>query len=61
MKEKVKITGLPRGGINFREWTRSDVARWWQLIRADHHTTKDKEDIERLRKQYKLNRFYKFN
>jgi hypothetical protein len=57
---KIKIIGKPIGGLDFRQWIRSDVNRWWELIRARHHSAQDMADIERLKKKYKLEKYYSF-
>ncbi len=57
----MKITGKPVGGINFRAWNPHDLDKWWELIRKKRdYSETDIEHIQRIRKKYKLDRFYSF-
>ena len=57
---KMKIISKPKGGLDFKAWPAEDVNRWWELIRANHHSAQDLRDIGRLRDKYELERYYLF-
>ncbi len=59
--KKIKITSLPKPGLDFKTWREADVKRWWELVRGVDHSAKDISDLERIRKTYRLDRFYSFS
>ncbi len=59
--KKIKITSLPKPGLDFKTWREADVKRWWELVRGVDHSAQDVEDIELLKKKYRLAKYYSFS
>jgi hypothetical protein len=62
----MKIVSLPKR-IAFDEWKREDVTKWHDLLKIVYYRPEDalkpeiQAEIQRLRKEYQLDRFYQFN
>ncbi len=61
VSKRIKIISKPKGGLDFKTWSADDVSRWWQLIAANHYSRRDIADIKRLKKKYKLEKYYLFS